>query len=348
LIVQNQKRIILILFSILLFEGCSLFQGSVKLSMEPFADNAGILFNEAVKVSRPFQFKNLSTYTDVEEYQKIKAKSIPLLKALKGIVYYSNQLVAINNSHLKDKQKNEQLSIYLQEVFEKAKHKKRVDSLGLHVEDVELVLDNIRSSKTYLDGIAAADPIINNIVLALFDRMDEIEGGISAIINSFERQIYEEFSLAIDNYLRLKNLQNMTQESLSKLYLAQSKDITIIDTLLLSDRKLSAYIKSTNNISESELNSAEEYLYKRLGRIDAMLKQLYDDKKEYLEKKDEISNWHLQVDEKLAIARNAITIWAQSHRNLGKGIEVPPLLGISTIVNLIGPAVGSAAGKLVP
>jgi hypothetical protein len=79
-----------------------------------------------------------------------------------------------------------------------------------------------------------------------------------------------------------------------------------------------------------------------------MLKQLEYERVEYLAKKDEISNWHLQVDEKLSIARNAITIWAQSHRNLGRGIEVPPLLDISTIVNLIGPAVGKAAGNLVP
>ena len=85
-----------------------------------------------------------------------------------------------------------------------------------------------------------------------------------------------------------------------------------------------------------------------MGRIDEMLKQLDDDRLDYLAKKEEISNWHLLVDEKLSIARNAILIWAQSHRNLGKGIEVPPLLDISTIINLIGPAVGDAASALVP
>ena len=60
-------------------------------------------------------------------------------------------------------------------------------------------------------------------------------------------------------------------------------------------------------------------------------------------KKNEVSTWHLQADEKLSIARNAITVWAQSHRNLGKGIEVPPLLDISTIAGLVGKAAGSLA-----
>jgi hypothetical protein len=346
---KNKIRIITVfMISTIIFEGCAVFKGSQQMSMEPFSDNAAILFSEAVKVSRPFQFKNLSTYTEVEEYKTIKEKSIPLIRALKGIVYYSNQLVSIYNSRLKDKQKNEQLALYLQEIFEKAKHKERIDSIGLHKEDVELVLADIRNANKYLDGIAAADPIINTIVLALFDRLDEIEGGVSSIIASFESQIYGEYALAIDNYLRLKDLQNMTMETLTKLYLAQTRDITILDTLLQSDLNLSFYIKSTDNVTQAEFFNAEEYLVNRLGSIDVMLKQLEYERVEYLAKKDEISNWHLQVDEKLSIARNAITIWAQSHRNLGRGIEVPPLLDISTIVNLIGPAVGKAAGNLVP
>jgi len=311
---------ILIVISPIIFQSCSVFKGSTKINMQPFSDNAAILFNEAVKVSRPFQFKNLSTYTDVEEYQTIKEKSIPLIKALKGIVYYSNQIVVIYNSHLSDKQKNMQLAIYLQDVFAKVKHKERLDSIGLNKENVEIVLTDIRNSERYLDGIAAADPIINAIVLGLFEGLDEIEAGILAIIASFESQILEEFSLVIDNYLRIKNLQNSTQETLSKLYLFWTKDRTILDSLLKSDLSLSYYIKSTDAVSQEEFHSAEDYLFRRLGRIDEMLKQLDDDRIEYLAKKGEISNWHLQVDEKLSIARNAIIIWAQSHRNLGKGI----------------------------
>ena len=348
--VRTMKNItrILLVFSLFIFRGCSVFKGSTKINMQPFSDNTAILFGEAVKISRPFQFKNLEIYKDVQEYDVIKEKSVPIINALKGIVYYSNQIAVIYNSRLTDKQKNVQLALYLEEAFSKVKHKERLDSIGLNKEDVELVLKDIRNSERYLDGIAAADPIINTIVLALFDRLDEIEGGISSIIASFESQIYGEYALAIDNYLRLKDLQNMTMETLTKLYLAQTRDITIIDTLLQSDLSLSFYIKSRDNVSHEEFFSAEEYLVNRLGSIDVMLKQLEYERVEYLAKKDEISNWHLQVDEKLAIARNAITIWAQSHRNLGRGIEVPPLLDISTIVNLIGPAVGKAAGTLVP
>ena len=343
----NKIRILLV-FSLIIFQSCSVFKGSVKMNMQPFSDNTAVLFNEAVKVSRPFQFKNLSTYTDVEEYYTIKEKSKPLIKALKGIVYYSNQIVVIYNSRLTDKQKNIQLAFYLQEAFAKVKHKERLDSIGLNKEAVNLVLTDIRNSERYLDGIAAADPIINTIVLGLFDGLDEIEEGILPIIDSFESQILEEFSLVIDNYLRIKNLQNSTQETLSKLYLFWTKDRTILDSLLKSDLSLSYYIKSPDAVSQEEFQRIEDYLFRRLGRIDEMLKQLEDDGLEYLAKKGEISNWHLQVDEKVSIARNAIIIWAQSHRNLGKGVEVPPLLDMSTILEMMGPSVGKAASGLLP
>ena len=335
--------IVFIFVSLIILESCAVFQGSKKINMEPFADNAGILFNEAVKISRPFQFKNLKIYIDVPEYLSIKEKSGPLLYALKGIVYYSHQIVVINNSKLKDKQKNEQLALYLHEAFQKVKHKGRIDSLRLNENDVNIVLNDIRNAKKFLDGIAAANPIINTIVLALSDRLDEIDAGVAGIINAFESQIQDEYAEAIDNFLRLKNLQNSTQKTISKLYLAQSRDRAILDTLIQDDLYLSSFFTSKNNVSKTELNNAEEYLFNRLGRIDIMIKQLDDDRTEYLAKKDEISQWQLQVDEKLSIARNAITVWAQSHRNLGAGIEVPPLIGIDQIISIAASA-ASAIG----
>ena len=342
---KDKIQVIVVIFvSLIIFEGCAVFKGSRKINMEPFADNAGILFSEAVKISRPFQFKNLKIYVDVPEYLSIKEKSVPLLRALKGIVYYSHQIVVINNSKLKDKQKNDQLARYLQEVFEKAQHKERIDSIRLNKNDVAIVLNDMRNADKYLDGIAAANPIINTIVLSLIDRLDEIEDGVAGIINVFESQIQDEYAEAIDNYLRLKNLQNSTQKTISMLYLAESRDRAILDTLRQDDLYLSSFFTSKNNVSKTELNDAEEYLFKRLGRIDELIKQLDDDRIEYLAKKDEISQWHLQVDEKLRIARNAITVWAQSHRNLGDGIEVPPLIGIDQIISIAA----NAASSFVP
>jgi hypothetical protein len=317
------------------------------MDMEPFSDNAGILFNEAVKVSRPFQFKNLALYTDTEEYDRIKAKSRPLITALKGLVYYSNQLVAIQNSHLSERQRNQHLAFYLEEVFSKTKVKKNLDSIGLSQEAVEETLINIRKKDTYLDGIAEADPIINTIVLALFEKLDVIEEDILHVIAAFEEEIEADYQYKINNFVRIRDLENSTHESLSLLYQFWTKDRSQLDNLLASDLHLASFIKNKDDISLDEYHKMEAYLFKRMENIEIMLRQLNDDKIEYLSKKEEINLWHLQADEKLSIARNSIMVWGQSHRNLGKGIQVPPLLDITTILGLIEPTLKTATKAIL-
>ena len=345
---MKTKNILLYLMIPLLLGSCSAFKSTTEMDMEPFSDNAGILFNEAVKVSRPFQFKNLALYADTEQYTAIKSKSVPLINALKGIVYYSNQLVAIQNSHLSERQKNQQLAIYLEDVFSKTTVRMKLDSIGLSADDVNRTLSNIRVKETYLEAIAEADPIINTIVLALFDKLDVIEDDVSKVIASFEDELSKDYQYTIDNYLRIKSLENATHESLSLLYKYWTKDKSLKQDLLDSDKSLQNLIGNKETIGLKEYHLMEDYLFQRMENIEVMLRQLDDDKSEYLSKKEEISNWHLQVDEKLSIARNAIIIWAQSHRNLGKGIKVPPLLDITTLLGLVEPSLKKVATTVVP
>jgi hypothetical protein len=340
------KKIIkstLLIALVILTESCAIFKGRVEIDMQTFSDNTNILFNEAVKVSRPFQFKTLSIYTNIEEYEKIKSRSRPLINALKGIVYYSNQLVAISNSSMSEGGKNEQLAIYLEDVFDKVEHKERMDSIGLTQSQIDITLNKIKKAPSYREGIEAADPIVKTIVLSMFDRLDEVEALIDEVIRSFDEQIYNDFKTAIVNYLALKELQNTTQGKLTQLYYAQTGEITLIDSLINSDISITPFFSNKDSISQNNYDNAEEFLFKRLNNIDLMLRQLEDDKKEYMDMKEEISRWHGQVDEKISIARNSMIVWSQSHKNLGIGIEIPPLIGVETFIDLIQPAVGGAA-----
>jgi hypothetical protein len=70
-----------------------------------------------------------------------------------------------------------------------------------------------------------------------------------------------------------------------------------------------------------------------------------DQVKAYHYKQDEMEEWRLNVDEKIRVARNAISVWAQSHRNLGAGIPVPPLIDVAGIA---GGLVGTAANTVIP
>ena len=58
-----------------------------------------------------------------------------------------------------------------------------------------------------------------------------------------------------------------------------------------------------------------------------------------------MTTWRIQLEEKIIIARNSTTIWAQSHRNLGAGIPVPPLIDVAGFASGL---VGTATKTILP
>jgi hypothetical protein len=75
--------------------------------------------------------------------------------------------------------------------------------------------------------------------------------------------------------------------------------------------------------------AAETHLTERLTRLDTFIHQLDPDVALYMAKLRELEEWRQTIDEKVKIARDAIAVWAQSHRNLGAGIPVPPLIDVT-------------------
>lgn len=336
----------IILLSLMFFiTGCSVFQKSRKIDMTPFSENAGTLFSEATKISRPFQWKHLKPYITIQEFEQVTEPALSLMEAMRGVVYYSNQVVAINNSKLKDREKNRQLARYIYDAMKKSIQNQKVDSLQLDEMGARTVLENIRDAETYLDGIAAAGPIVNSVVLAIQSRLDEIQAMIDPILLGFDREIERDYGATRINYIRLRNLQEQMMLSITRLYRARIGDKAELDTLLQENASLTDYLPSTENASPAQLAAAETYLLEQLHEIDVVLNQLNDIKTEYIAKQDELIAWRIQVDEKIMIARTVMTIWAQSHRNLGAGIPVPPLFDVGGFATDL---IGGAAKTVIP
>jgi hypothetical protein len=322
------RSVIILLLSVFVLTGCSAFKSSRKFDMSPFADNTSTMFGEATKISRPFQWKHCKPYISIPEAQQFGAEAIPLLEALHGIVYYSNQVVAINNAKLSDKEKNNQLARYLNEAMQRALENRKADSLQLDVSGAIRVLQNIRSAETYRAGILASEPIVNSVVRAILDRIDNIQNLVPLVLAGLDREIEQDYADVRRNYLRLQELQKDLMLSVTRLYRARMGNNAELDSLLQADASLRKLIPSGEAGSLSQMTAAEKHLVQQLNEIDTMLHQLDGIKTEYIAKKDEIIRWRTQVDEKIRIARTAMVVWAQSHRNLGAGIPVPPLIDV--------------------
>ncbi len=339
------RNYIIIIIVAVLFNGCSWFQSSRKIDMTPFSDNASTLFSEAMKISRPFQWKYVKEYKNVPEFREMVSMSIPLIRTLRGIVYYSNQVVAINNAKISNKEKTRQLAKYLSEVIDKAVKSEQVDSLKLDKLRANAVLTEMVKSETYMDGLAAATPVINTVVMEVQSGLNQIEDMIPVILDGLDKQIESQFATARTNFDELKTLQGQTMLETTRLYRARAGMRAELDTLLQSNAAIKEFIPKADKATLLQMAQAETYLIGQLDRINTMLNQLQDDIMVYQTKKDELTAWRIQVDEKINIARNAITIWARSHRNLASGIPVPPMIDVGGFASTL---MGKAANTIIP
>lgn len=339
------KAIIILIASVFFVTGCSVFQPSQKLDMNPFAENTATLFGEAVKISRTFQWKHCKPYTSIPEFQTMFQRALPIIDVLRGVVYYSNQVVAINNSRLSDRDKNNRLAQYLSETLNRAVENQKFDSLALDKIGTQETFDNIRNAETYLDGISAASPIVNTVVLSVQNRLDELQNGISLVLRGFDREIERDYGTTRKNFLSLRQLQEQLMLSITRLYRIRLGETAELDSLLRENISLRQYFPSTDKATPDQLVAAENYLLGQLNQIDIMLGQLDEPRSEYLAKQDELTTWRTQLEEKILIARNSMTVWAQSHRNLGAGIPVPPLIDVEGFATGL---LGKASRVIIP
>ena len=332
--------VLLALIGMIVFSGCSSFRSSRKMDIAPFSENTGVMFAEAAKVNRPFPFKQLRPYTDLPVFQDARVRGEPLLRALRSVVYYSNQVVAIGNSKLSAKDKNRQLARYLSDVMETATEKTALDSLGLDEASVRSVLENIRNAETYLDGIAAAGPVVNAVVMAIQNKLDEFQQTlVPAVVAALDGEIQADFADIRANYTDLKTLQARSMRAVNLLYRGRMGDREALGALLNEDPSVKEFLSSPEKATGKEMDAAERYLLDRLAKIDTVIHQLDQDLAVYTAKQDELGAMRIDIDEKVKIARNAVTVWAQSHRNLGAGIPVPPMIDVSGIAgSLVGKA----------
>ena len=328
-------------FAILFHAGCSVFQGSRAIDLAPFAENTQLMFAEAAKVNRPIRWTHLKEYTNMPVVTGMRERSQPVIRGLRGLVMYSNQLVALNMSAKTDKEKNRLLASYLREAMAKVSSQATLDSIGMGRASMDSVFSDIERASDFREGIAAASPLVNAVVLALNRGLDDINEEVPVVLAAIDREVESKYADKRRNYRELVRIQTEAHYAVTLLIDARKGDHAALSNLLEADPSVREFITSSDAPNPAMFRAAEDALTQRLARVDAFLNQLEFEKTSYGAKQEELESLRLGIDEKIRVARNAVAVWAQSHRNLGDGIAVPPLLDV------VGMA-GGLARKVVP
>lgn len=324
-----------------LLAGCSTFQSSKRMDMSPFSENTSTMFVEVARISRPFPWENSKPYVDASDFADFRQRATTVIGGFRAIVMYSNQVVALNNAKLKDKEKNDHLAKYLEEATRKISDQGMLDSMGVDAAELRNILADIRNAEVFLDGIAAASPLINAVVVSMGHQLESIQSSIPKVFATVDNRIEADYADRKMNYANLTRLQVATIRGMTQIYKARRGDQASLDTLLREDPSVKEFIPSPEKATGKGLAAAEAFLTDRLMKLDTFIRQMDVEAASYRAKRHELSEWQLSVEEKIRVARDAIGVWAQSHRNLGAGIPVPPL------IDVVGMASGLAR-KVVP
>jgi hypothetical protein len=204
-----------------------------------------------------------------------------------------------------------------------------LDTLGLDQGSIDTVLADIRQAETYLGGIAAAEPIVNTIVRAMTERLSRVQDQMPGIVSMLEGRVEADFAERRANLTSLLALRTRSMRAMTLLYSVRLGDPAALDTLLLEDPSVREFIPSRDKATAKGMANAEAFLADRLNRLDTFIHQLDPDVALYTAKLRELESLRLNVDERIKLARDAMAVWAQSHRNLGMGIPVPPLIDVT-------------------
>jgi hypothetical protein len=289
------------------------------------------LFTEATKVSSPYPWVELKNYKWVPELRQLQEQALPVIAGLKGLILYSNQLVALNSSQLTEAEKNLYLAEYLKAAARRAMETGQFDSLGIRADGLDTILANVRKAPTFMDGIAAASPFVDAIVISMSNRLERISDMAPLAVAAMDREIDQDQWEQKRNYQELRYVQARSHHAFTLLLRAKLGDPLALDSLLLVDPSLTEFFPATGTRSKMNWVGAEDELARRLSRIHEFFGQLDLERQQYGAKQTELEEWHTQLNFKVKIARDALIVWAQSHQNLGRGIPVPAIIDVESI-----------------
>jgi hypothetical protein len=172
-------------------------------------------------------------------------------------------------------------------------------------------------------------------------QLESIQSSIPKVFASVDNRIEADYADRRINYANLTRLQVATIRGMTQIYKARRGDQASLDTLLREDPSVKEFIPSPEKATGKGLAAAEALLTDRAMKLDTFIHQMDSEAATYRAKRRELSDWQMGIEEKIKMARDMIGVWAQSHRNLGAGIPVPPLIDVAGMA-------GGLARKVVP
>lgn len=310
----------------LILSGCSAFQGRRVTNLAPFAENTMGLVS-GLRLTSPQPAHIRSFLQDNEDVRAARELAQQIRSLLRGIIVYSMQVAAIDNSRFSEPEKSRELARYLDEVLRAAIRSQGV-SIALTEAQLDSVLARVRAQDKYLAALGEANAIVTVVVETADQVIGATESHVLTAAASVSAAIEADFAPYRANDEGLRALESRTMRTYVLLSRARLGDTTAVGELRATEPTLGPAAR----VPPEELARLEQETIGRLEAIRTLREQLRPEVERYANRVQELDE---MVTRSLVLTREAralIILWGRAHRNMAAGIALPPEIDVTGLL----------------
>ncbi len=328
--------------------GCSAFKATKKLDMQPFAENTVTAIGEMRKIDAPPVWIRLRPYFTHPAVLEARDAAKPLRDLVRGVNAYSLQLVALNEARISDPTKCRELAKFLRGASQRALLADAdVAEINLTTERRDAILKEIETKEKYMDALMAAEPIVNAVLTHGLNLSDSVDAALAKATATLETEVQGQYKAMLANRAALLVLQERTILAQTWAEVLTFGDEGAADRLRKTVPVVASYLPAGKAADEKAQRAVVAALAAQAARIKTALDQIDPEYQAYRESALELDQLRAKTTENAKLARSVLMLWARSHKNLARGVEVPPMFDLAKIVmSSAGSAVGAAKGLL--
>ncbi len=326
--------------------GCSYFTKTHKLDMEPFAENTVTAIGEMRRIETPPVWVRLRPFFGHPTLLETRAAGKPLFELVRGVNAYSLQVVALNESRISERAKVRELSKFLHGASQQALLNQADEAeVSLTPERREEILKVIGEKEKFMDALLAAEPIVNAVTARGLALADGLDAAILKAAGALENEVQKQYGPMLANRAALLALQEKTMRATALAETIGFGNEGAADALRKTVPAVVEWLPAGRQPTPKDQQAIVTALSAQALRIKAALDDIEPEYQAYRESVLELDMIRDRAVANSKLSRSVLMLWSRAHKNLARGVEVPPMFDLAKIV--MGAAT-TAAKAFVP
>jgi hypothetical protein len=317
--------------------GCSAarkpFRSTTRVNLAPFAEHTIAMASDVQYGLGQARTTYLRPFVDGPEVENYVAMWHKVRRVIRGIVAYSVEIVTLSESTLDGPERCNALATFVDEMLQPVIAKPR-PPLHFTEDRLDEIFADIRRQETLIDGLNAAQPIIDEVARVSASLFDQVKDSQLRAVDEISAKIDAESVGLIEFHAMLKAEQIVTLNSYMLLRDHRRGDENALEALMQNEVSLKEFIKGSK-VTQSDFMVIEERLFNKMSTVRALKEQIAPDLEQYRAQQRELGDLMRLGDKSLHKVKIIVVAWSRAHRKLASGITDPAKVNMFGITKKI-------------